>query len=106
MIDLFREGKASLVTSIQCFKYMMLYSLIQFISVTLLLIYGSYLTDDQYLVIDVLIIFPVAILMARTTASPILTHHQPTGALISTPIVVSILLQTFIQFAGQVILTK
>ena len=43
---LFIEGKASLVTSIQCFKYMMLYSIIQFSSVTILLILNSYLSDS------------------------------------------------------------
>ncbi len=104
LINLFREGKASLITSIQCFKYMMLYSLIQFTSVTLLMIYASYLTDNQFLVIDLVIIFPVAILMSRTEANPILTHHQPTGALISTPIIISILSQTSVQFICQVIL--
>jgi len=102
LINLFREGKASLVTSIQCFMYMMLYSLIQFISVTLLMIYASYLTDNQFLCIDLFLIFPLAILMARTTASPVLTHHQPTGALISVPIIISILLQTLVQFLAQV----
>ena len=38
---LLREGKSSLITSIQTFKYMMVYSLIQFIAITLLMIYNS-----------------------------------------------------------------
>ena len=101
LIKLFREGKASLVTSIQTFKYMMIYSLIQFISVTLLMIFRSYLTDNQFLASDLFIIFPMAILIARTGAYSKLTHHQPTGALISLPIISSILIQTFIQFAAQ-----
>ena len=65
LIKLFREGKASLVTSIQCFKYMMLYCLVQFIAVTLLIIFNSYLTDFQFLASDLFIIFPVAILISR-----------------------------------------
>jgi cation-transporting ATPase 13A3/4/5 len=36
LLKLLREGKGSLATSIQTFKYMMLYSLIQFFIVTLL----------------------------------------------------------------------
>jgi cation-transporting P-type ATPase 13A2 len=101
LIKLFREGKASLVTSIQTFKYMMIYSLIQFTSVTLLMIFRSYLTDNQFLASDLFIIFPMAILIARTGAYSKLTHHQPTGALISLPIVSSILIQTIIQFSAQ-----
>jgi cation-transporting ATPase 13A2 len=68
LIKLFREGKASLVSSIQTFKYMMIYSLIQFISVTVLSIFNSYLSDNQFLVPDLFIIFPLAILIARTGA--------------------------------------
>ena len=101
LLKLFREGKASLVSSIQTFKYMMIYSLIQFISVTLLSLFNSYLSDNQFLVPDLFIIFPLAILIARTGAYHKLTHHQPTGALISVPIISSILIQTIIQFAAQ-----
>ena len=109
LIKLLREGKASLVTSIECFKYMMLYSIIQFISVTLLIICNSYLADNQFLAADVFIIFPLAIFIARyikflfrTGAYHKLTHHQPTGALISFPIISSILIQSAIQFGAQV----
>ena len=97
------EGKASLVTSIQTFKYMMLYSLIQFISVTMLMILGSYLSDYQFLTSDLFIIFPIAFLISRTEATEKLTHHRPTGALISVPIVTSILSQTALMFLFQLI---
>ena len=59
IFELLREGKCSLTTSIQTFKYMMLYSMIQFICVTLMLIYVTYLTDFQFLVSDLFIIFPL-----------------------------------------------
>jgi len=65
LIKLFLEGKASFITSIQCFKYMILYSLIQFISVTFLMIVGTYLSDNQFLSIDIFLIFPLAILISR-----------------------------------------
>jgi cation-transporting ATPase 13A3/4/5 len=101
IIKVLREGKASLVTSIQCFKYMMLYSLIQFCAVTLLMILNSYLADNQFLICDLLIIFPLAIFLARTGAYEKLTYHIPTGALISMPIVSSIVMQAIIQFICQ-----
>jgi len=110
LIKLLREGKASLTSSIQTFKYMMIYSLVQSISVTILLILKSYLTDFQFLVVDLFLIFPLAILIARTGAYYKLTPHQPTGALISMPIVSSILLQTLIallaQYAGYFLLSR
>jgi cation-transporting ATPase 13A2 len=65
LMDLFIEGKASLVTSTQCFKYMMLYSIIQFCSVTMLNILNTYLTDTQFLTADLFLIFPLAYLIAR-----------------------------------------
>lgn len=65
LIKLFKEGKASFITSIQCFKYMILYSMIQFISVTFLIMVGTYLSDNQFLSIDVFLIFPLAILISR-----------------------------------------
>ena len=65
LIKLLRQGKACLVTSIQCFKYMILYSLIQFFSITLLLIMNSYLSDNQFLSSDLFIVFPLAILISR-----------------------------------------
>lgn len=65
LIKLFQEGKASFVTSIQCFKYMILYSMIQFVSVTFLMMVGTYLSDNQFLSIDLFLIFPLAILISR-----------------------------------------
>lgn len=101
LIKLLREGKASLTTSIQTFKYMMIYSLIQFMSVTLLLIFNSYLSDSQFLASDLFIIFPLAFLIARTGAYEKLTKDTPNGALISLPIISSILMQTAVQFMCQ-----
>lgn len=101
LIKLLREGKASLTTSIQTFKYMMIYSLIQFTAVTLLMIFNSYLSDNQFLASDLFIIFPLAFLIARTGAYEKLTRDVPNGALISLPIISSILLQIIIQFLCQ-----
>ena len=81
---------------------MMLYCLIQFIAVTLLIIFNSYLSDFQFLASDLFIIFPIAILISRTGAYEKLTKHQPSGDLISVSILSSIIIQTIIQFFSQV----
>ncbi|XP_015762020.1 PREDICTED: probable cation-transporting ATPase 13A3 [Acropora digitifera] len=56
-----REGRAALVTSFGTFKYMALYSIIQFVSVILLYSISSNLGDLQYLYIDLVIITSLAL---------------------------------------------
>ena len=101
IFELLREGKCSLTTSIQTFKYMMLYSMIQFICVTLLLIYTSYLSDFQYLVSDLFIIFPFEWFLAMTHPYPDLTHDYPISSLLSFPVISSIIIQTALVFVFQ-----
>ncbi len=99
--ELLREGKCSLTTSIQTFKYMMLYSIIQFICVTLMMINITYLNDFQFLVSDLFIIFPLEWFLAMTKPYHMLTHHYPIASLISFPVITSILTHTVIVFAFQ-----
>ena len=101
IFDLLREGKCSLTTSIQTFKYMMLYSMIQFICVTLMLIYGTYLSDLQFLLSDLFIILPFEWFLAMTKPHDKLTHHYPISQLLSFPIIFSILAQTILVFIFQ-----
>ncbi|CAG08103.1 unnamed protein product [Tetraodon nigroviridis] len=54
--SLIREGRAALITSFCVFKFMALYSIIQYISVTLLYSILSNLGDFQFLFIDIAII--------------------------------------------------
>lgn len=76
MLTLFSEGRAALVTSFSCFKYMSLYSAIQFTSVSFLYASASNLGDfqvsfvpvflqaeliSQFLFIDLALILPIAI---------------------------------------------
>ena len=99
--ELLREGKCSLTTSIQTFKYMMLYSMIQFICVTLCMIYTTYLTDFQFLVSDLFIIFPLEWFLAMTKPYHMLTHHYPINSLISFPVMSSIITHSLFEFAFQ-----
>ena len=94
VIEVLKEGKCALVTSLQIFKYILLYSMIQFISVTLLLLKDSYLTDFQFMAEDLFLITPLAFLMPMTPAYDKLTYHKPVSSLFSYSIIASMILQT------------
>ncbi|CAK6440663.1 unnamed protein product [Pipistrellus nathusii] len=88
-----REGRCSLDTSFSVFKYMALYSLTQFISVLILYTINTNLGDVQFLVIDLVITTTVAVLMSRTGPALRLGRARPPGALLSVPVLSSLLLQ-------------
>ncbi|XP_039329585.1 polyamine-transporting ATPase 13A2 isoform X4 [Saimiri boliviensis] len=88
-----REGRCSLDTSFSVFKYMALYSLTQFISVLILYTINTNLGDLQFLAIDLVITTTVAVLMSRTGPALALGRVRPPGALLSVPVLSSLLLQ-------------
>ena len=98
---LIKEGRAALVTSFCCFKYMSLYSAIQFTSVSFLYASASNLGDFQFLFIDLAVILPIAIFMGWTGAYPQLAKKRPTANLVSrkilTPLLGQIILCILIQ---------
>ena len=94
VIEVLKEGKCALVTSFQTFKYILLYSLIQFISVTLLILIGSYLGDWEFMASDLFLITPLAFLIPLAPAYPKLTYHKPVSSLFSFSIIFSMALQT------------
>ena len=63
VVRVLKEGRAALTTSFQCFKFIELYSMIQFTTVTMLYIVGSNLSDEQFLYIDLAILIPLSIFM-------------------------------------------
>ena len=89
--ELIREGRAALVTSFCCFKYMSLYSAIQFTSVSFLYASASNLGDFQFLFIDLALILPIAVFMGWTGAYPTLSRKRPTASLVSRKILTSLL---------------
>ncbi|BEI83020.1 hypothetical protein CcaverHIS002_0308880 [Cutaneotrichosporon cavernicola] len=94
--EIIREGRCALVTSFSCFKYMALYSLIQFTTVTLLYSFASSLGDFQFLFIDLFIIIPIAVAMGRTLPYPKIFQKRPTASLVSKKVLTSIIGQTII----------
>ncbi|TIB92882.1 hypothetical protein E3Q19_01771 [Wallemia mellicola] len=100
-IEVLKEGRSALVTSFSCFKYMALYSLIQFTSITLLYSFASSLGDFQFLAIDLAIILPIAGTMGRTLPYPSIHPKRPTANLVSKKVLTSIIGQTLICSAIQ-----
>ncbi len=103
VIDLLRECRCALTTSVQIFKYMALYSTIQFSTVLILYHAGSALGDYAFLWIDLFVIVPLFYFMARTGSRRILTGDVPITRLVSTPVLLSVIVQTIIIFVFQVI---
>ncbi|KAM3866042.1 polyamine-transporting ATPase 13A3-like [Diretmus argenteus] len=91
--NLIREGRAALITSFCVFKFMALYSIIQYLSVTLLYSILSNLGDFQFLFIDIAIILIIAFTMSLNPAWKELVWRRPPSSLISGPLLFSVLTQ-------------
>lgn len=121
---LLREGRCALATSIQVYKYMGIYSMVQTASIIILysIGYESRLKDPQFLWIDLGLIFPLAFLstnqyplhllnflttphpaVSRTHPSEILGRARPPATLVNRSIVLSILSQIGIHLLFQVL---
>ncbi|KAF4120141.1 cation-transporting P-type ATPase 13A3/4/5, partial [Geosmithia morbida] len=91
VLEVIREGRASLVTSFSCFKYMSLYSTIQFTSVSFLYAKASNLGDFQFLFIDLALILPLAIFMGWSGPALKLHKKRPTADLVSRKVLTPLL---------------
>jgi len=80
---LLSEGRSSLVTAFSLFKYMSLYSCIQFTAVILCYFRGTVLGNWEYLYHDLFVVFPLTVLMGGTPANPKLSIKRPSGNLLS-----------------------
>lgn len=99
-VELIRQGRCALMTSVQCFKYMVVYSMLQFFAVSILYNFNSNYADLMYLWIDMFLVFPLAIVMARTEPYATLHPGQPPTKLLSLPIFLSVFGLMAIQLAA------
>lgn len=100
-----REGRAALVTAFGLFKFMILYSLLEFFSTVLLYSEKSALSDFEFLYIDVFLIVVFAFFFGQTKPyHGRLVPQAPSSSLISVVPITSLVLQTgfmvFIQIAA------
>lgn len=84
------------MTSVECFKFMTLYSLIQSTAVMQCYFLSSDLTSGQYLYCDLWLIIPLAFTMDLTKAFPTLAKYRPISDLVSLPVILSVLMVTLI----------
>ncbi|KAF5393475.1 hypothetical protein D9757_000675 [Collybiopsis confluens] len=101
VLELIKEGRCALVTSFGAFKFMALYSLIQFTTVTLLYSFASSLGDFQFLYIDLFIIIPIAVTMGRSLPYPGIFPKRPSSSLVSKKVLSSIVGQILLTGAAQ-----
>ncbi|XP_071840513.1 polyamine-transporting ATPase 13A3-like [Apostichopus japonicus] len=99
---LIREGRAALTTSFAAFKFMALYSMIQFTSVIILNTVLLYLGDFQFLYIDIFLSIVLVMCFARSPANSGLTPVRPPTKLMSSPVIVSFASHVAIQAAIQI----
>ncbi len=97
-----KEGRCALVTSFGVFRYMALYSMVQFISVLILYTLQTNLGDFQFFYIDLFITAVVAVFMGQTKPFDKLVPQRPSGSLISGPNLVSLFMQIFLSMGIQV----
>ncbi|XP_018404242.1 PREDICTED: probable cation-transporting ATPase 13A3 [Cyphomyrmex costatus] len=97
-----REGRAALVTSFGIFKFMIAYSLTQFLSVIILYSIDSNLTDLQFLFIDIFLIINFAFLFGKTHAcKDKLSKTTPMTSLLSFTVLLSLIIHMFVMIVFQ-----
>ncbi|CAD8087978.1 unnamed protein product [Paramecium sonneborni] len=104
IINLIKEGRACLVTCVECFKFMTLYSCIQSVSVLQCYFYDTDFTQVQYLYQDLWLIIPLAFTMDLTKSYNKLANYRPISNLISLPVLSSVCVIVFISFLAQIIM--
>uniref|UniRef100_A0A3B3B8U0 ATPase cation transporting 13A2 n=1 Tax=Oryzias melastigma TaxID=30732 RepID=A0A3B3B8U0_ORYME len=98
---LIREGRCSLVTSFSLFRYMALYSLIQFCSVLLLNTVKTNVGDLQFLFCDLFLVTLLAIVMGRGGPSEELHPCRPPASLLALPVFGSLFIHVCMVTLGQ-----
>ncbi|XP_032302478.1 probable cation-transporting ATPase 13A4 isoform X2 [Coturnix japonica] len=100
--ELIREGRAALVTSFCMFKYMALYSTIQYLGVLLLYWQLNSFGNYQFLFQDLAITTVIGMTMSFTEAYPKLVPYRPPSQLISPPLLLSVILNILFSLGMQI----
>lgn len=87
------EGRCALSTSFAIFKYMALYSLIQFFSVLILYNCHSMMSNNQFLYVDLVLTTLLALSLGRAAPGPQLTRASPPVSLVAPKSILPLLLQ-------------
>ena len=90
IIEVLNQGKCALVTSIEIFKYMIAFSLTEYVAMSLMMFFNTFLFDFESIAIDVFITLPLCTFLPMTEAYEIFNFHRPFSNLASFPIAISI----------------
>ncbi|XP_053566194.1 probable cation-transporting ATPase 13A4 isoform X2 [Bombina bombina] len=100
--QLIKEGRAALITSFCVFKYMALYSMIQYIGVLLLYWQKNTYSNYEFLFQDLGITTIISVTMSLNHAYPKLAPYRPPAQLISPPLLLSVVLNIILSLAMQI----
>uniref|UniRef100_A0A8C8S2F2 Cation-transporting ATPase n=1 Tax=Pelusios castaneus TaxID=367368 RepID=A0A8C8S2F2_9SAUR len=100
--ELIRQGRAALVTSFCMFKYMALYSTIQYLGILLLYWQLNSFGNYQFLFQDLAITTLIGATMSLNGAYPKLVPYRPPSQLISPPLLLSVVLNSLFSLCMQV----
>ena len=77
LLKLLCEGKACVSNFLACYKFMLVLCLIKFISSNFLFQINSILTNNQTILVDLLIMLPNSVLISLTAPSTVLSEQRP-----------------------------
>lgn len=104
VLELVREGRCALVTSFGLFKYMALYSLVQFTTVIILYQRGVELSNAEFLFEDLVITTSLAVVMGRAGPAKHLVSQRPVASLVAgvtvIPLLMHIVVTVLIQYSA------
>ena len=106
LIELLKDARAGLSTSFQCFKFMALYSMVQFVTVIILYYRFCTLNDAQFFYIDFIIVCPIFVTMSMTEPYDDLANERPSDSLFSIKCLASVIGQICLQMFGQLIILE
>ncbi|CRG97817.1 cation transporting P-ATPase, putative [Plasmodium gallinaceum] len=99
VIDILREGRACLVTSINCYKYMLLYGfMISIIKIVLFMHAHAVMSEYGYLFFDNVILLLLAKSMTLSKPALKLKTQTPTSSIIGAQTILSLLCTLFVNF--------
>jgi cation-transporting P-type ATPase 13A2 len=101
VLEVLRQGRASSSASLAAFQFMILYSICQFVSVTLLYAYGSRVSDGQFLFVDLVLVGPIALLFSRSDATHRLARSRPPASIASLSVALPTIRLAAVQVALQ-----
>uniref|UniRef100_A0A8C5DUM5 P-type ATPase A domain-containing protein n=1 Tax=Gouania willdenowi TaxID=441366 RepID=A0A8C5DUM5_GOUWI len=99
---LIREGRCSLVTSSSLFRYMALYSVVQFCSVIILCTVKTSPGDLQFVLWDLLLVTLLALVMGLGGPSEELQPSRPSASLLTLPVLGSLFIHSCVIAVGQI----